>query len=270
MSHATEKYIMCPYNPAHIILSYRMNTHLVKCRKQHETLDWGRCSHNINHHMPRVELSHHENHECPNRHSFQASIVGFEAEEHKSLAPIEHIPVPESEENWDDGPVNCFDPKENARQKAVIRGLHCAPPAERKAFKAEHRRHLREREEDPTYEGVSKAKVKTEPMKPKDDAPLEPLRFPKELPKGFTLGRGQSVNASTSSTLASTAKQVNPGVDAGLQGAQWTGLGRGNIGSATAASAAAAAASLSSLSLSGERDGSLPPTNAWGRGRPRI
>ncbi|XP_034254532.1 gametocyte-specific factor 1 homolog isoform X2 [Thrips palmi] len=245
MSHETEKYLVCPYNTAHTILKYRMNTHLVKCRKQHASLDWGRCVHNSNHHMPKAELPHHENHECPNRHSFQASIVTFNNEEFKSLAPIEHIELPDSGENWDDGAVNCFDPKENARQKSIIRGVHCVPPAERKAFRAEHRRHIQQRDEDESLKGVTKAKVKAEPMKPKENATLEPLRYPKELPKGF-LGRGQP-SASTSSS--SSAGPVNPGAAGpALQGVQWSGLGRGSI----------------------QEGASYQPTGAWGRGRPRI
>lgn len=88
------------------------------------------------------------------------------------------------------------------------------------------------------------------------DAPFEPLRQPKQLPKGFTLGRGQTpastLKSSTSANTAAPAAPAAPaGVRAPLHGVQWSGLGRGSIPEA-------------------QLPTSLPPAGAWGRGKPRI
>ncbi|KAE8738328.1 hypothetical protein FOCC_FOCC016202 [Frankliniella occidentalis] len=67
--------------------------------------------------------------------------VGFQ-DENTPLVPIDKIDLPECEENWEDEPLNTFNPKENAKAKALIRSKHCVPRSERKQFRAEHRAHV--------------------------------------------------------------------------------------------------------------------------------
>jgi len=224
MSHATEKYLTCPYNQAHTILQYRMQTHLHKCRKNYPTEDWGYCAHNSTHHVLRAELKWHEDYACPDRHSFQAQIITFT--DSKPLIPIDHIPLPESEENWDDEPANVFDPKENAKAKSLIRGVHCVPPSERKQFRADHRRFVEENDDIQT-----KAKLKSQARKPsasKESGQMEPLRVPRELPKGFNIGRGikRTTDEASSIVQAPSTNQLSDR-PANLAGVQWFGMGRG-------------------------------------------
>lgn len=237
MSHQTEQLLQCPYNTAHTILRYRMQTHLHKCRKQHSTEDWGYCSHNGTHHMPRSEIEWHENHMCPDRHAFQASLCHVEEQPVQSLAPMVHIQLPEASEDWDDGQENHFDPAANAARKSLIRGIHCVPPAERKAFRQQHRRHIRENEEDV----ATTARLKLDMQKQQQEQHREaPLRPPRDLPKGF-VGRG----------LGSFSPATPPQPS-------WTGLGRGRLNT------------FNDFDSASSSTATAPPTGAWGRGRPKF
>ena len=269
MSHLETKLEVCPYNQAHTILRHRMQTHLHKCRKNYPDQDMVSCTHNASHHVPRMELEYHENHMCPNRHSFQSGMFEVQQETYvPPIAPIEHIQLPEPEENWDDGAVNTFDPKKNAAEKCLIRGIHCVPPSERKAFKLEHRRQVQEREKEDIATGPLRITPKKEPKLQDLEAPL---RRPKELPKQFVIGRGfrkpeneASDRAGSVGTAAEQLSQIsiNPHdkdfpVPQGAgyqQNVNWVGMGRGG------------APALSAEATPAPR----PAVGAWGRGRPKF
>ncbi|KAK3921107.1 Gametocyte-specific factor 1 [Frankliniella fusca] len=225
MSHATEKYITCPYNQAHTILAYRFQTHLQKCRRNHPSEERGICAHNSTHDVPIAELKArwHEDYECPDRHSFQAQAVTFS--EVKPLIPIDHIQLPEPEENWDDEPINVFNPMDNAKEKSLIRGIHCVTPSERKQFREEHRKYVESNDNIAT-----KVKLNAQAKKPsasKENEQMKPLRAPRELPKGFNIGRGIKRATDEASPAQAPPSNQLPGRPSNLAGMQWHGMGRG-------------------------------------------
>lgn len=59
----------CPYNRAHQIMSFRMQTHLYKCRKNHKDLKFVKCPFNETHDLPEPELKYHKT-VCPDRETF--------------------------------------------------------------------------------------------------------------------------------------------------------------------------------------------------------
>ena len=61
-----EKTVTCPYNPSHQITRERIQTHLVKCRKNHPDTDIDICPYNASHHVPKPELQFHVT-QCPDR-----------------------------------------------------------------------------------------------------------------------------------------------------------------------------------------------------------
>ena len=54
-----EKTITCPYNPSHQITQERIQTHLVKCRRNHPEVDLMVCPYNASHHVPKPEEQFH-------------------------------------------------------------------------------------------------------------------------------------------------------------------------------------------------------------------
>merc|ERR1712241_1653167 len=51
--------LTCPYNPSHKIAKDRIQTHLVKCRRNHPEADLVVCPYNASHHVPRPEEQFH-------------------------------------------------------------------------------------------------------------------------------------------------------------------------------------------------------------------
>lgn len=56
MFFSPDEKILCPYNSAHHILRKRMNTHLVKCKKNYPDAKLVECDFNVNHKIPEPEL----------------------------------------------------------------------------------------------------------------------------------------------------------------------------------------------------------------------
>ena len=67
-----EKTITCPYNPSHQITQERIQTHLVKCRRNHPDMDMKICPYNASHHIPKAEEQYHVT-TCPDRKIIELS-----------------------------------------------------------------------------------------------------------------------------------------------------------------------------------------------------
>ncbi|XP_026288207.1 gametocyte-specific factor 1 homolog isoform X2 [Frankliniella occidentalis] len=274
MSHATEKYITCPYNQSHSILAYRMQYHLHKCRKNYTNVEYGSCTHNSTHHIPKQELKYHEDHECPDRHDFQAMIAQFA--DTSLRVPIDTIELPVLEESWDNEPVNTFDPRENAKAKSLIRGVHCVPPSERKQFRNDHRKHV---ESSDDIETKTKLSAPKKPSTNKENGQMLPLRPPKEWPKGFNMGRGVKqptdeasavIQAPSHSSSSSSSSLMNlPAERPGnASNRQWLGMGRGRPIPPSESSSPPNGAWGTSPPCTAEFSSS--PKGAWGNGRPKF
>ena len=77
--------LTCPYNSSHKITMDRIQTHLVKCRRNHPEADLVVCPYNANHHMPKPEEQFHVT-SCPDayRRSFPESKSGGRQEKKPS------------------------------------------------------------------------------------------------------------------------------------------------------------------------------------------
>ncbi|XP_034251980.1 uncharacterized protein LOC117651764 [Thrips palmi] len=132
-----ELIVQCPYEKSHRVRRAIFPMHLAKCARDAKYA-LAKCSFNYTHHVRQEELEEHEKN-CPDRYSFEASLVQIKEDNYLAI-PFEHIELPPSTENWDDGAVNHFNPKavtnSEDREKFVIRTRHCLAPAERKAFRS--------------------------------------------------------------------------------------------------------------------------------------
>lgn len=55
------EYSICPYEAGHVVLNKRFVRHLLKCRKNHRTLETAVCPFNARHVIPKPELQRHLN-----------------------------------------------------------------------------------------------------------------------------------------------------------------------------------------------------------------
>lgn len=89
----------CPYNKAHSILAKRMQTHLVKCRRQHPKAEMVVCINNAKHIIPKPEeafhLEHCEDRQNLDRFAYVSEDVNFD----KYPVPKVNLQFTES---WDD------------------------------------------------------------------------------------------------------------------------------------------------------------------------
>ncbi|XP_058823701.1 gametocyte-specific factor 1 homolog [Topomyia yanbarensis] len=150
-----EDIVECPYNRAHQIMSFRMQTHLYKCRKNHKDLKYVKCPFNETHDMPAQELKYHTS-VCPDREAFDrykycisTSAATFAPEvAERSKPATEHSYNPNydmGEESWDgDCKVRAYNPGAYARRSNVIRRCTGMAPSEKKAFKEAERQRLQE------------------------------------------------------------------------------------------------------------------------------
>ncbi|XP_037032550.1 gametocyte-specific factor 1 homolog [Bradysia coprophila] len=137
--------VTCPYNKSHNILRERFQTHLVKCRKQYPNIKLKNCPFNSTHLILEAEFDAHVQ-SCEDRSSFDLyrfPIAPSTAALNRPPAPEPvFVPLPESEENWDDEHVEAYNPQAYVEQAPVLRQLNVAPRSERRAFREAERLRL--------------------------------------------------------------------------------------------------------------------------------
>ncbi|KAJ8985643.1 hypothetical protein NQ317_015139 [Molorchus minor] len=134
-----EEKIMCPYNRAHHIRRSRMNTHLVKCKKNYPDAKLIECDFNVDHKIPEPELQyHHEN--CPDKVKIEYTVYQEEGAD-PDMYPVQNIAI-ESEETWDDYNVPAYNPNKYCENAEVIRHIDVQSAAKRKDFRVKERQRL--------------------------------------------------------------------------------------------------------------------------------
>ena len=133
-----KKGLFCPYEPSHILLAHRMQTHLVKCRKQHKN-KMVQCLNNATHIVPEPELAFHME-TCSDRISIDKFMYA------SSTTAEERFPVPTLNlapaEKWDDDFHPTYDPEEHCINNPITRNKNNLPRAERRQFRMEERQRL--------------------------------------------------------------------------------------------------------------------------------
>uniref|UniRef100_A0A1Q3EWW8 CHHC U11-48K-type domain-containing protein n=1 Tax=Culex tarsalis TaxID=7177 RepID=A0A1Q3EWW8_CULTA len=144
-----EDVIECPYNRAHQIMSFRMQTHLYKCRKNYKDLKYVKCPFNETHDLPEQELKYHTT-ICPDRETFdrykyciRTTAATFVAEPDQPVEETRAICEMDDEETWDQNcKVKAYNPRAYAARSHVIRKCTGMAPSEKKAFKEAERKRL--------------------------------------------------------------------------------------------------------------------------------
>ncbi|XP_063709557.1 gametocyte-specific factor 1 homolog [Culicoides brevitarsis] len=144
----------CPYNPCHQILPHRMQTHLVKCAKQHPDIVLVFCPFNRTHRLKQEDMEAHKI-ICPNRTSFDeyVSLSSQDSElakkNKKTLDQISSMvstnPFMQPEESWDDFDVPTYNARQVAKEKNVLMTASCIglTPAQRRQFYEQENQRLR-------------------------------------------------------------------------------------------------------------------------------
>ncbi|XP_063707004.1 gametocyte-specific factor 1 homolog [Culicoides brevitarsis] len=148
-----EKVIPCPYNPSHMILPHRMQTHLTKCAKQHPHMKLEICPFNVTHRMRYAAMKEHKL-RCPDRVNFEQYLIDVgtskKEETQDSLLMRQQIqfnPFMTPEESWDDLNVPTYDFKKAAESKNVLRSNNGMTKYERQVFREKERIRLNEIQE---------------------------------------------------------------------------------------------------------------------------
>ncbi|XP_055640699.1 gametocyte-specific factor 1 homolog [Toxorhynchites rutilus septentrionalis] len=149
-----EDVVQCPYEKAHQIMAFRMQTHLYKCRKNHKDLKYTKCPFNQLHDIPEQELKIHMVN-CPDRETFDrykycisTSSAAFAPEVESNAVPSVQLTYglnDEDNETWDSGyKVRAYNPRAYAARTNVIRKATGMTPSEKRAFREAERQRFHE------------------------------------------------------------------------------------------------------------------------------
>jgi len=146
-----EKTLTCPYNPSHQITRERIQTHLVKCRKNHPETDIDICPYNASHHVPKPELQFHVT-QCPDRKIVELAKYSWAMDkpgnhgnvsmpQPSGLKNHEVMNIMMRDENWETEATikESYKPESKCGKSLVLRRLQGATPSERKKFYASER-----------------------------------------------------------------------------------------------------------------------------------
>lgn len=166
--------VTCPFDEAHVILKERLQFHLTKCayankiKKSQVVL----CPFNSVHRVPQWELNHHIN-ICEDRKKIETFVQS--TVDTTPLFSVKKLEVTATE-NWDLVPGTTYRPSSVMYDKPVLLNLQGVTPSERKAFRAEERRRLKEYQEQAAAE-----------KKQQDNNIVGYVRRPKGTPKAKEL-----------------------------------------------------------------------------------
>uniref|UniRef100_A0A2C9LQW8 CHHC U11-48K-type domain-containing protein n=1 Tax=Biomphalaria glabrata TaxID=6526 RepID=A0A2C9LQW8_BIOGL len=99
--------VICPYDPAHVILKKSLQNHLIKCRENHKRSRKVTCKFNKTHIIPAPELSHHLQH-CDSRSVFDRELQ-YQARQNQIFTGAINAPditnhTDNLEEDWEAAP----------------------------------------------------------------------------------------------------------------------------------------------------------------------
>jgi len=144
-----EKTITCPYEPSHQITQERIQSHLVKCRRNHPNSNHVICPFNASHHIPQPEERFHLA-KCPDRRIVELDKYSWAVEdsqhgylklpaESNSNRTFHDLEVEDWEREISGSRVKTYDPQKKCEKTKVIRKLQGATRSERKKFSAAER-----------------------------------------------------------------------------------------------------------------------------------
>lgn len=136
-----EEMVTCPYNSSHRIRKYRMQIHLVKCKKNYPDSDLVPCDFNATHIVHKLELDRHYE-QCEDRKNFELKTTETLNKAHNKYV-IQKIEIA-TDENWDDIDVPTYDPRKDTENRNVLRGINVASSSKRREFRQNERQRLRE------------------------------------------------------------------------------------------------------------------------------
>ncbi|XP_063697209.1 gametocyte-specific factor 1 homolog [Culicoides brevitarsis] len=160
-----ENVIQCPYNPRHEILPYRMQTHLVKCERNHPHIKLEKCPFNSTHRFRSKQMQEHKK-TCPDRLSFEHYVIkiGDEFPQHKLMdVKMPQRPIfifEDEEESWDHFNVASYDPQEHVKSKPILRLNNGMTRIERERFRAAENKRISELlQAEGEFEDENEAKI---------------------------------------------------------------------------------------------------------------
>lgn len=140
--------VECPYNKSHQILRARLQTHLIKCRKNYMDAKKVTCPFNSTHRINQQELDLHVTN-CEDRASYErykyvlATDRPGAGTSFNEPQPPENNTEVECPEDWSDICVESYNPNKYCSSAPVIRQRIGATPSERRAFRRAERDRLR-------------------------------------------------------------------------------------------------------------------------------
>lgn len=197
-----EKTITCPYNPSHQITQERIQTHLVKCRRNHPDMDMAVCPYNASHHIPKAEEAMHVTH-CPDRKIIELAKYSWALQkpgqhgyvsmpEPVRMSPRDIAMMMCQDENWETEATikESYDPQKKCAKSNVLRKIQGATPSERKKF------YISERQRHDMIKEVEEEQTATKRKEAEEDTSKEMFYTPRPsivrpsmmVAKGDTLG----------------------------------------------------------------------------------
>ncbi|XP_018328768.1 uncharacterized protein LOC108739357 [Agrilus planipennis] len=133
----SERHLTCPYNPCHQILSGRMATHLVKCKRNYPDAKIVECKYNNTHRIPEPELKYHHDH-CKDRVTLDKYMYVPETN-NQDKYPVPKYDLSTDGECWDDVNVPTYNPEEHIKDKPILRNIMVQSAAVKRDFRNNER-----------------------------------------------------------------------------------------------------------------------------------
>jgi len=146
-----EKTTTCPYEPSHQITVGRIQTHLIKCRRNHPTTNHVICPYNASHHIPKPEEKFHMANCCDRKivelakYNWQLDNPGFHGNCDPPFGSSANRPQSKDPqdfmtdlEDWVSSGtrIDSYNPQKHCEKLDVLRRLQGATRSERKKFSA--------------------------------------------------------------------------------------------------------------------------------------